>query len=227
MGLRELHDTDVYKYILTCIPIERDIEVNQVFDNYELSIKPQHMSMFGTMCDYGVRARQINRCFGYVEIGIAKNYIRDDLSRLLEDSYLSAEDAYELVTLHKALKLGNDLISDYNVVTDRAVTMYYMLRLRRALYGAFYTAPEPVNYFECDCASNTIICDMKVSRRITHNRSYWAQVLLYSLMAKMIDGVSRRTIILLYPVQGVIKSYTYSDGEYSAMYKEFLERKWT
>lgn len=224
MGLEILKGTELYSYVRTCIPMESEIITYQVFDNYELHIKPRYMNLFGTMCDYGVRAREPRRCFAYIELGMLMGSVKEDLSYLTEKRYLSAEQAYHLATKKKASRLGDDFICDYAEITERSIAMYRMLRLEKPVFGAYYNAVNPVNSFECDCASDSCIVDMKVSRTCRHNRDYWTQVLLYSLLVRMRDKRCRRRLCLLYPVQGVLKEFTYEDGDYSALYKVFSEK---
>lgn len=221
IGLDSIKKTELYSYILTCVPTEDMILTFKMFDGYPVRINPQYMSVLGTMCDYGARSHSCNRCYGYVEIGIACGYISTSLSQLLYEDFLSAEEAYWLATLTKPKNLGDDFIGDYAILTERAVSMYRALNLSNPLYGAYYNAPAPINSIECDCASDDSIVDIKVSRTCEHNKDYWAQVLLYSFLSKVRDGKSRKRICLIYPVQGVIKLYEYGDQAYSALYKIF------
>lgn len=205
--------------------MESEVESVSVFEPYTLAIKPQHMSTFGTMCDYGVRSHNQSRLYGYIEIGIASGIISESLSRLLEEDHLTVEEAYELVTQKAPKRIGDEMRDDYNEITRRALIIYETLRLVSPMFGAYYNTIEPINSIECDCVTDTHILDMKVSRTCEHNKEHWTQVLLYSLLAKMRDSKSRRHLLLIYPVQGVVKHFYYPKDQYAAMYKVFVEKE--
>lgn len=205
--------------------MESEVDSVSVFEPYTLAIKPQHMNTFGTMCDYGVRSHNQSRLYGYIEIGIASGNISESLSRLLEEDHLTVEEAYELVTQVAPARVGEDMRCDYNEIVRRTLIIYEQLRLVAPVFGAYYNAIEPVNSIECDCVTDTQVIDLKVSRSCCHNKEHWTQVLMYSMLAKMRDSKSRRNLILVYPVQGVVKHFRYPKDQYASMYKIFVDKE--
>lgn len=226
MGLSALRGSAVYDYVSTWIPREADISQRQLYETYGVTVLPQYMNTLGTMCDYGVRARFPRHDFGYIELGMARNGDIPEIVKLLSKSYLDAEEAYVLTTYketghYSAPKLSDAMWSDYAILTERAVGMYRSLRLLYAYYGAYYNSDQRVHSFECDCAGDKTIIDMKISRTSGHNREYWVQVLLYSLLSYRRDGKQRTHLGLIYPVQGIIKEFIVHPQEYVALLDVF------
>lgn len=220
MGISVLYNTEVYQFVSTCIPRESEIETVRIFDEYELEVVPRYMDTLGTMCDYGVRVRFPMHEFGYIEIGMILGRYKKSLRPLVDSDFLIASEAYQLATDSKR-KPSQAMYNDYAVLTDRAYYMYQALHLHNPYFGRYFLADGMTHAFECDCASDRTIVDMKVSRTAEHNRKYWTQVLLYSLLARRRDHKQRIRICLLYPAQGLIKWFTYSSAVYAAMYHEF------
>lgn len=220
MGISVLYNTEVYQFVSTCIPRESEITTIRVFDEYEPEVVPRYMDTLGTMCDYGVRVRFPVHEFGYIEIGMILGTYKKTLRPLVDSDFLTASEAYRLAT-NSNRKPSQAMYNDYIVLTDRAYFMYNALRLRNPYFGRYYLADGTTHAFECDCASDCSIVDMKISRTAEHNRKYWTQVLLYSLLARRRDSKQRTRICLLYPVQGLVKLFTYSSAVYAAMYYEF------
>lgn len=222
MGLSALKGTTTGEYLYTCIPREIDIQTAKIYEEYTLITKPRYMSTLGTMCDYGVRSRFPNRDFGYIEMGLIQGAIDTEASTIITEEYLTADMAHFLATNGKA-KISQAMYTDYVNITDRAGSMYSLMGMVKPYFGKFYKADGILHSFECDCASDSTIVDMKVSRTSKHNRSYWMQVLAYSLLAHRRDKQARTRISLLYPVQGEIKYFNYTSPQYSAMSRAFNE----
>lgn len=220
MGISVLYNTEVYQFVSTCIPRESEISTIRVFEDYNLEVVPRYMDTLGTMCDYGVRARFPIHEFGYIEIGMILGRYKKTLRPLVDSDFLTAGEAYMLAT-NSTRKPSQAMYNDYVALTDRAYFMYNALSLRNPYFGRYYLADGLTHAFECDCASDGTIVDMKITRSDEHNRKYWTQVLLYSLLARRRDRKQRTRICLLYPAQGLIKWFNYSLAVYTAMYHEF------
>ena len=224
MGIKKLRETDWYNHISTCIPSASEVQRDVLFDEYQMLVKPRYRNILGTMVDYGVRSRHINRCYSFVEIGLAKGITRDYLSQMVDRAYLDYKDAYSLATFRNPERLSSDIACDYAVLVERCESLVKALRLTQPHFGEFYDLGKEYGWIECDCASLDTIVDMKVTSYLTYNREYWTQILLYSLLAKLKDGYDRRRLVLLYPVQGVAESFVYERQDYAALFKSFRER---
>ena len=131
MGLKDIQDTALYTFLLSCIPTPNEIQTRKVFIPHELSVMPRYMKTLGTMCDYGVRARNQYRDFGYVQKGLRSGRYKEDsdlVETLLDASSLSATEAYLLVTGKYPGHLANAFYKDYNTLTERAISMYRLVR---------------------------------------------------------------------------------------------------
>ena len=82
MGLKGIQGTALYTFLLSCIPAPNEIQTRKVFIPHELSVMPRYMKTLGTMCDYGVRARNQYRDFGYVQKGLRSGRYKEDSGRI-------------------------------------------------------------------------------------------------------------------------------------------------
>lgn len=226
MGLSALKGTEVYQYVSTWIPRKADVIETQLYEECKIQVHPRYMNTLGTMCDYGVRVRNHNHEFGYIQMGMAMRGDIPEINKLITKDYLTAEEAYILSTYRetgkfKADKLSEEMWNAYAVITERAIGLYRYLRLVDPFYGRYYRADGCVHSIECDCASDKSIIDMKVSRTCAHNKEYWTQVVLYSLLAYRRDKRSRNRVGLVYPVQGVVKQFIFDPQEYVALRNAF------
>lgn len=226
MGLKDIQDTALYTFLLSCIPAPNEIQTRKVFIPHELSVMPRYMKTLGTMCDYGVRARNQYRDFGYVQKGLRSGRYKEDselVETLLDASSLSATEAYLLVTGKYPGHLANAFYRDYNILTERAVSMYRLIGAYCGFYGLPFSENLPIGKIECDCVFSKGIADMKVSRTANYNREYWVQLMLYTFTARSRDNLDRRCLYLLYPVQGNIKYFIYPEAQYRILFKVFQE----
>jgi len=226
VGLKDIQGTALYTFLLSCIPAPNEIQTRKVFIPHELSVMPRYMKTLGTMCDYGVRARNQYRDFGYVQKGLRSGRYKEDsdlVETLLDASSLSATEAYLLVTGKYPGHLANAFYKDYNILTERAISMYRLVGAYSGFYGLPFSETPPIGKIECDCVFSKGIADMKVSRTSSYNREYWVQLMLYTFIARSRDNLDRRCLYLLYPVQGDIKYFIYPEAQYRILFKVFQE----
>lgn len=224
MGVSSIKSTDMYEFIATCIPMRSEVITERIFDEYKILTSSRHRKLLGTMIDYGVRSRYPNRCYCYVEIGLASGRVSSDLSYLVEKNNLTCEEAYTLTTSRAAILLSTDIYSDYSTLVSRVCIMLDTLKLSSAHFGKFYDFGGDVGWIECDSVGNNEVIDIKVTSNQKYNKEYWTQLLLYSLIAQSRDKIRRTTLVLLYPAQGVILKFKYESQDYAAMCKEFNKR---
>ena len=224
MGVSSIRSTEMYEFVATCIPLRSEVKTERIFDEYSVLTNPRSRKILGTMVDYGVRSRYPNRCYCYVEIGLASGRVPSDLSYLVEKSNLTYSEAYKLVTSKEPKILSTDIASDYSMLVSRVCIMLDILRLSSIHFGRFYGAEDATGWIECDAITDSEVIDIKVTSSKKFNREHWTQLLLYSLIAQSRDKIKRTTLVLLYPVQGIIESFMYERQDYSAMCKVFNER---
>ena len=226
MGMKNIQDTRLNNFLLSCIPMPEEILTREIFEPHKLVVLPRYMRILGTMCDYGVRARNQYRDFGFVRKGLDEGKYKEDtclVEMLIEASSLSATEAYLMVTRKYPTHLADAFYSDYNLLTERAISMYRIMGAINGIYGASFRLEEPIGKVECDCMYRNGIADMKISRTISYNKEYWVQLMLYSFVAKSKDGQDRRNLCLLYPVQGVLKYFSYPEAQYRILFDVFEE----
>lgn len=224
MGLITLRGTEASEFVRTCIPRKDEIKVADVLGDYKVQVMPQYMGMLGSMCDYGVRSYYPTRDYAYLELGMIMEGVDDWVDFLVSQFHLSAEQAYYLCSyrdLKEPVSLNSSVERDYDNLVHRAVELFSCFNLNNPCFGKYYTVTGCVKSFECDCVDNRMVLDMKVSLNVKRLKEYWTQVLLYSILADMSDGIARTTIGLVLPVQGKIMWFTYPKDQYVSMIKEF------
>lgn len=224
MGLSALRGTETYEFVRTCIPCKDEINTVDVLGDYKVSVVRQNMDLLGTMCDYGVRSYYPLRDYAYLELGMIISGVDEILDALLMQDCLSAEEAYYLCSykeLREPVQLSSTVERDYDNLVHRTIELFNCFRLINPCFGKYYRVDGCVHAFECDCIDSRLILDMKLVTGENRIKEYWTQVLLYSLLAKKADGVGRRTIGLVLPVQGKIMWFTYKSDQYASMYAEF------
>lgn len=85
------------------------------------------------------------------------------METLLDASSLSATEAYLLVTGKYPGHLANAFYKDYNILTERAISMYRLVGAYSGFYGLPFSETPPIGKIECDCVFSKGIADMKVS----------------------------------------------------------------
>lgn len=224
MGLMALRDTEALEFARTCIPRKEEIKITDVLGDYKVRVMPQYMSMLGSMCDYGVRSYYPNRDYAYLELGMIMQGVDDWVEFLTTQFHLSAEQAYYLCSyreLRGPVNLNSSVERDYDNLVHRAVELFSCFNLINPCFGRYYTVTGAVKSFECDCVDDRLILDMKVCLNVKRLKEYWTQVLLYTMLAYMVDKRVRTTIGLILPVQGRIMWFTYPKDQYMSMVKEF------
>lgn len=226
MGLSAIRGTKLYEFASLCAPREAEITERHVFSEYTLQVAPQYLNILGTMCDYGVRARNSHRDFGYVQFGLIKGRYKDltdKVERLVREDFLSVDEAYLLATGKNPAHLSQAFYDDYIMVTERAIALYRMLHLKSPHYGRYYVARKPIDAIECDCVSDTAVVDMKIARTFAYRADYWTQVMLYSFLSRARDSMLRTELSLLYPAQGIVLTFNYPVDSYNALYRRFIK----
>lgn len=224
MGVSSIKSTDMYEFITTCIPMRSEVITERIFDEYQILTSSRNRKLLGTMVDYGVRSRYSNRCYCYVEIGLASGRVSSDISYLVEKNNLTCSEAYTLIVSKEPTHLSTDIHSDYSTLVSRVCIMLDTLKLSNAHFGQFYDFGGDVGWIECDSVGDNEVIDIKVTSNKKYNKEYWTQLLLYSLIAQSRDKIRRTTLVLLYPAQGVIMKFKYESQDYAAMCKEFNKR---
>ena len=229
MGLRNLYGTELYDWVSTNIPAEFELTWHDYLPEYELHIKPKHMHMLGTMCDYGIKARHIHRDFAYHEIGMAMSKEDEVVRNLISKNYLSPKDSYILYKYRPGytetgVYLNRDLFTDYVWLVERGIQLYSFLKQDESYFGKYYCDDRAVQSFECDCVGRDVIFDTKISATDSHSKQYWTQALLYTLLANEIENIKRPRLGLVYPVQGTVVEFTYPDNQYSILSRLFKQK---
>lgn len=217
-GIKSLRGTRAWDLIERKAPNIEELTRHAYLSPYILKTVSTSMSMLGTMCDYGIRSRFPNAYYHYITKSKTSAY-----DYLLWNGPINATEAYYLSNIYLERNYWHDELSpeieqDYNNIVERTYAMYATYGPGIAKYGVYFELEEVA--FECDILNNYMVGDLKVTS-IGFNEEHMHQIMVYSMLCRLLDDKSRNALHLYYPVQGEVYFYTMTPEAYEDLFIEF------